>query len=348
MKGRPVVRINSDQTGETAGEITVIVPNTPPRLIASAPVVSTADLMPNQGGTTYAYSTIGLNPGAYFEDVDPEDDPTDVQGFFRFKVLQKPDGVVIDTDRGFVAVRVARPGTGEFNSDLTNADINMRAVILKNPYLADQTFDILLHAYDRDNAVSDNPVTLTFTEQDPQRGSYGVETDDDGKFKKLTIGNRIGVVHTIDFGDGIDDEGFYFLSGEDVNEALKERIPDNHQRSTGVCTPVTGPSAGWKNTADIGVGCFSVKASTSDVEIDTVRVSAHEVDFQLDPEHRTLTETSGATITIAYHVMALKRSTLPDGEDFDDQVADDKDIVSRWNKTLHLDIHRCVETTDCP
>ena len=135
MKGRPVVRINSDQTGETAGEITVIVPNTPPRLIASAPVVSTADLMPNQGGTTYAYPTIDLNPGAYFEDADPEDDPTDenAQGFFRFKVLQKPDGVVIDTDRGFVAVRVANPGTGEFNSDLTNADINMRAVILKNP-----------------------------------------------------------------------------------------------------------------------------------------------------------------------------------------------------------------------
>ena len=355
-KGRPVVKINNDQTGETEGEITVIVPNTPPRLTRSEPVGDgTDDLMPGQNEATYAYITNNLNPGGHFEDVDPEDDPTDAQGaqgFFRFKVLQKPDGVVIDTDRGFVAVRVG--DTGEFNSDLTNGPINMRAVILKNPNPdatpPDDTFDILLHAYDRDNDESDNPVTLRFKARDPQAGSYSVERDDDGKFKTLTIGNRIGVEHTIDFDTNGLTNGFDFVSGSDVDEDLEGRIPasPSHTLANQVCDPRTGPSADWLNTAGIGDGCFSARAQTNDVEITGIGVPQQAVDFQLDPDHRGLNETSGATITIAYHVVALKRSTLPDGETFANQDPEDMKIESKWKKTLRLDIHRCVETTDCP
>ena len=339
MKGRPVVKINNDQTGETAGEITVIVPNTPPQLTASAPVVSTTNLMPGHAaGTAYTYVTTPLDPGASFKDADPEDHPADGQGSFRFRVLRKPDGVVIDTDRGFVAVG---PADGDVSSALNNAETTMRAVILKNP---GEQFDILLHAYDRDNDESDNPVTLTFPAQDPQSGTYPVDVNTDGDFtiegekKKLRIGNRIGVTHTISFASG-----YQFPQIEGTKLATGRRIPD-HTYTFAKCD--AGEPESWRTTAPttgIGTGCISIKSNTNDLVVEDW--TATNVTVSLSSEHRRLSETSGATLTVTYHVWALSGAKSGEAAVENDDTGP-KTIVPR-RRTLGIDIHRCVNT-DCP
>ena len=354
MKGRPVVQINNDKAGVTAGEITVRVPNTPPLLKTTSKGPQT------QGGGLFAndntgYITENVDPGMHFEDNDTDDQPAGGQGSFRFKVFDKPDGVLIDTDRGFVAVRLAND-TGGFDRELTSAAVKMRAVILKNPNPGtDKTFDILLHAYDRANDVSDNPVRLRFTAQDPQSGMYSVVKNSDGSFKKVRIGNRIGVNHTIKFRDM--DVPFDFVSGEVVEARLARRIPPGHTLATAndddPCEPFTGPSTDWMDDVALGTGCFSAKPSKNDVRIIAIDPSTSTVTFQLDPEHRGLNETSGATITIAYHVVALrsiKPVTDPDVPVDATETGKIRTIAafSEWKKTLSLDIHRCDDTTDCP
>ena len=371
-KGVSVVKINNDQTGGTAGTITVIVPNTPPRLTDLNPVGTGSgdaveSLLPSHTpGEDFAYVTNTLNPGASFVDVDPADiDPADGnnQGLFRFKVHDKPDGVVIDIDRGYVAVGPddadADTPLADFNRDLNSGEFTMRAVILKNPNPG-KTFDILLNAYDGSNDVSDNPVRLRFNAQDPQSGSYDVAKDDAGKFKRLRIGNRIGADQTISFGTG----GFDFVTDTDVEAKLGRQIlttgdTTDHTLATTACSPVTGPSATWKDVeANLGVGCFSAKSNTSDVEIvrlDPTATDGPEVVVRLDPDHRSLSETSGATITIRYHVVALSLPLPVDGPDGQPQdvttttaAGKTRKVDARWYKTLSLDIHKCTDTTDCP
>ena len=346
-KGRPVIKINNDRTGETVGEITVIVPNTPPKLDPAVdPTVSIDNLMPDHTDFgDYTYVTNELNPGLAFDDVDTSDDSDGTglaQGEYRFKVHDKPDGVVIDTHRGFVAV--------PFNSDLTSAAVTMKVVILKNPNPGTgNTYDIKLDAYDRDNDVSDNPVTLTFPVQDPQSGSYDVVKEGD-KFKKVRMGNRIGVPHQIDFGE----DGFDFVKDTAVNLLLggdRRRIP-SHTIVNEPCGPLTGPSTTWKDDSSttVGDGCFSVKPSNSDVTIEAItNISAGPiVTVQLDPDNRTLNETSDVNLTIAYHVVALSSAKAGTIDVDTTETGASRTVVSDWRKTLTLDIHKCVSTTDCP
>ena len=373
-KGRPVVKINNDQAGETAGEITVIVPNTPPQLKTDArdPVGTTIAtdttendvklLLPsNTPHGDYEYKTDNLNPGKFFTDVDLEDvDATQEpdQGFFRFKVHDKPDGVVIDTHRGFVAVSDESGEPLTFNSDLTSEDVRMKVVILKNPNpgATDNTYDIKLDAYDRDNDVSDNPVTLRFIQQYPQRGGYTVEQEDDDDFKNVRMGNRIGVGHLLKLGE----KGLNFATEDDVENKLDRRIPEETDGTPdhtigGICEPATGPPTGWENSDGValGKGCYSVKSRSSDVAIVSMvkEVSNNDdnptITVKLDPDHRTLSETGNVTLTLRYHVVALSSSKSGtvriETNDSGTRTVDD-----RWTRTLILDIHKCLTTADCP
>ena len=383
IKGRPVVKINNDQAGETAGEITVIVPNTPPQLTALGPVVVTRDsddavvglILNHTAPDPFAYITNILNPGESFKDVDIDDDPDGddpdgVQGSFRFKVLDKPDGVVIDTDRGYVAVRVG--STGVFNSDLTNGPIDMRAVILKNPNPdatpPDDTFDILLHAYDRDNDVSDNPVTLRFLAQEPQAGSYDVAQDDKGNFvysagkRALRIGNRLDVYHTVTVAGTGDSTVFGFKFAELAADALskgsdgKGRLsePLMHDSNTVICSDNKKPDD-WKVYNDLGSHCYTVSGTNGvqfaayddmdDRPLDNLD-DTPKIKFKLDSEKRRLTDTSGPKITITHHVYALRSE-----HDFSGTPGELDDLTRKIYsepEVLSLDIHRCVETSDCP
>ena len=380
-KGSPVVKINDDQTGETAGRITVIVPNTPPRLTDLDPIgTGTSNMIEtllssHTSGTPFRYVTNTLNPGASFVDVDPADiDPAENndQGLFRFKVLDKPDGVVIDVDRGFVAVGPSdatdTTPLAEFNRDPNSGEFTMRAVILKNPDPG-KTLDILLNAYDGNNDVSDNPVRLRFTAQDPQAGSYTVIQNSDGDFtvsgdkRKLKVGNRLDVIHTITFDEGT---GFTFAGLEAVDERLDRKVPSNHTHTAGTpCNPLKGPLSTWKDQdgVSLGTGCYSVRSSTNDVQIispleDTSALGALSTDptltFQMPSKYRTLSETSGASITITYHVVGLS-TKLPTHDDQDPPQSQDVEAttagprtVFTFSKKLDLDIHKCVVTTDCP
>ena len=343
-KGSSDVKINNDQTGETAGTITVIVPNTPPRLMTTSKGPQMEGLLlPNMG-----YITLPLDPGMHFED-DDTDDQLGEQGSFRFKVLDKPDGVLIDTDRGFVAVRlVADPDTGGFDSELTSAAVNMRAAILKNP---GETFDILLHAYDRDNDVSDNPVRLRFDAQDPQSGMYAVGQNTDGDFtileekKKLKIGNRIGVGHTISIAAATDSTGFRFAEIRGKKLSDDRRIPDPPNHTFRRCNANEPES--WRTTQP-GLGtmsCYSISDGNNN-DLDILMFTGTSVEVLLSSEHRGLNETSGATITITYHVWALSGAKSGTSAVLADDMG--SKTIDSSSKQLALDIHRCEVTTDCP
>ena len=293
-----------------------------------------------------------LDPGMHFEDDDTDDtDELDERGFFRFKVLDKPDGVLIDTDRGFVAVRLVDDSDGGFDSELTSDKVNMRAAILKNP---GETFDILLHAYDRDNDVSDNPVTFRFMAQNPQAGTYDVGQNTDGDFtilgekKKLRIGNRIGVEHTINIANAAapaGSTGFRFAEMRRKKLFDGRRIPNSQGHEFSECDANEPESWRTAQPAFGATSCYSISDGNNN-DLDIPEFTGAMVKVLLSSEHRGLNETSGATITITYHVWAL-RSAKSGATDVDANDMGPKTIDSS-SKQLALDIHRCEVTTDCP
>ena len=231
----------------------------------------------------------------------------------------------------------------------------MRAVILKNP---GETYDILLHAYDSDNDVSDNPVRLRFMAQGPQKGEYPVgQNPADGDFtvsgdkKKLRVGNRLDTDQAITFGTG---GGFTFAGLAAVVQELERRVPSDHDHTSStvtVCDPLSGPLANWKDQDGVvlGTGCYSVSSNTKDVEIVSLidPVGSPVLTFKLPSEHRGLNETSGATITITYHVVALI-NPLPDEDGLVDERTEGGRRVKSFRESLSLDIHKCVNATNCP
>ena len=215
LKGRHIVKVNDDQKGATKSDITVIVPNTPPRMTADVPKgTGTSEAVVTLISSTLP-TTNPINPGMYFADVDEADDPAppgvedagSTQGSFRFKVFKKPDEVLIATHRGFVAVRpaIGDGSTGDFTSALTDAAITTQAIILKDPnplpntgmHDGEREYTIQFNAYDRDNAESDNPVMLRFKVEEPEEKLYYLRKGTGTSYKSPKIGNRIGVTHTV-------------------------------------------------------------------------------------------------------------------------------------------------------
>ena len=345
-KGIAVIYIHNDQAGKTAGTITVMVPNTPPQL-KSMPAASTANLIPDS-----EYETISVNPGASFQDPDIADDPDGLgtsQGSYRFKVHDKPDGVVIDTDRGFVAVSEATGG--EFNSDLTDGAVFMNAVILKNPNPGiSKTFDILLHAYDRDNDQSDNPVKLTFPAQDPQEGDYTVGQSGNGKVatiagfeKALRIGNRLDVPHEITVtGDA------FTVATEKIADLVSGKVrvnPDSPPDGAGELCNADFSIPKWSSSTALGEECYSIASSSASIlKITGFSVTDNMITFQLPSKNRSVSATGKPVITITYHVWALSSGI--------DRTTDPFPTTGRTRVTaamkIPVDIHRCTETSDCP
>lgn len=371
-KGTAVVKVNNDENGETAGTITVTVPNTPPILDATylLPVGFAADgsiqvgtftnLMPDQTDTTLAYDTNQMNPGAAFKDVDPDDvddneTPTnldDDQGMFRFKIVDKPEGVVIDTDRGFVAVGAPTGDleADDYNSNLNSGLLRMRAVILKNPNPdAGGTFDILLNAHDGDNDVSDNPVRMRFTAQDPQNAAYtSAQNVVNGDFAAVRLGNRVGVNHEVTFTSDNDRFEFSELAVDrDLQATNRHRVEDSHDpNGASALVECTGGAPGnWGQTTAVGTSCYSITSSGVEIQRGSgeTDLATRKVVFQL-PSKGTPTR---ASITIRYNVWVLSGS----GETTESDVATSSLTKVLYNsavETLTLNVHTCVDTTDCP
>ena len=371
-KGTAVVKVNNDENGETAGTITVIVPNTPPRLTRLTPVSFVADagtfadapvnLMPDQSGTVLSFDTNQINPGAAFTDVDVDDigdngtpdDPADDQGKFRFKIVEKPEGVVIDTDRGFVAVGAAT-GTleaSDYNSNLNSSILRMRAVILKNPNPdPGGTFDILLNAHDGDNDVSDNPVRMRFSAQDPQKAAYtSAQNVLNGDFAPVRMGNRVGVNHEVTFTTTNATARFEFsvlAVDRDLKATNRHRVEDSHDpNGASALVECTGGAPGnWGQTTAVGTGCYSITSSGVEIQRGSgeTELANRKVVFQL-PSKAT---PSRATITIRYNVWVLSGS----GETTESDVATStlpRVLYNTAVETLTLNVHTCVDTADCP
>ena len=111
----------------------------------------------------------------------------------------------IERGRAVIEEEEEDPTTTSTDDSLTG---KLKLVILKEP--EGNTFTIQLHAHDRSNDPSDNPVTLAFSTASnaarPIPGMYGVGQDyTTGDFtiagvkKNLKVGNRLDVPHTITF-----------------------------------------------------------------------------------------------------------------------------------------------------
>ena len=347
-KGLHLVLISDNDAGGTAGEIFVRVPNTPPTWTRGSPE-KVGLFSSNDYGTAgeLVTATSVLSPGGYFEDVD-DDDNIDRGGVFKYKVAYKPDELLIDTKYGFVDAMAMAPdnagGADTVLGDdvpggprLVNIPITVKAVVLK-PLKKD--FTIQLRAFDRANDPSDNVVTWTFDPVDPQNGRYEVEQDaDDGDFMPVRMGNRLDIDHTLVINSPLK------FADVDTAEKLEKagvlKVKDDHNPTGAVkCAP--GEPGNWGTPTTVGTHCYTVTSRGGVVASEASTSSS--VVFQLSSEERL----SSPSITIEYYVWTLTSGVADNAAVNSADNADKPQRVIKYENTVRLNVHRCVNTADCP
>ena len=362
-KGTPVVQVRDNDTGNTVGEITVIVPNSPPRLKIdenSRKLVMADGTIAEKLGSTALHSlTIpsSVNIASSFTDVDDVDNDEGAL-IGNYKVQHKPDELLIKTVRGFLLEQNDSSGLGPID-----------AVVLK-PFTED--FSIEVYAYDPDNAQSNHPITVNFsvdTPVNPRAGTYAVKQKENGDFEPMRVGNRLSipgtntvVKHTLQFHNaaGIDRAAFQFASN--LNGTLTKPVsgkaylaaaPNLDATAVPLCGGL-GPNTNTvpdKESLSFGTGCYTYTTTNR------VEVPAHaDFDVELGDEpqiHFILpSKTNGlnsgsATITIKYHVHAY--SARQDHSDPLNTIPDNAATrIHTASESLRINIHKCVVTSDCP
>ena len=352
-KGEHIVYVNDG--GDPVGRIDVIVPNTGPNKMGD-PAKETAPLLPAtptgttttpQGSTT----TVGLKPVTFFSDVDDIDncstETTDDllcamvtvgNGAFRYKISDKPEGLLIDTKDGFIVVEATA----------TDDTITMEAVVL-TPLKDD--FHIELYAYDRDNAPSDNPVKFTFGAILPYIGHYSVDQATNGKVatikgveKALRIGNRLDVPHEIT----VTGDAFTVATEKiaDLNPVSgKVRVnPNSPPDGAGALCNADFSIPKWSSSTALSEECYSIASSSASIlKITGFSVTDNMITFQLPSKNRSVSATGKPVITITYHVWALSLGI--------DRTTEPFPTTGRTRVTaamkIPVDIHRCTDTSDC-
>ena len=374
-KGKHEVHISKDAATKTEGTIiTVTVPNTEPRRTEKYTYTATEyniAVPPTRPSNLIGTGkvTLQFNPGAAFSDEDAGDDPPPpgietagtTQGSFRFRVYQKPEGVLIGLDSGYVAVREPNESAA-FSKDLTNAPIEAEAIILKNPNpgSGDRTYDILLYAYDISNGESNSPVTLRVTAQNPVSpalaAGYSLVKDTGNTYDQTEeIGNRIGVYHKINLRKDDPQYDFLdFITKDDIEKEIKTvaaEFSEDVDVEGELCKPLTGFPTSVSTANAQGDGCWSISTSSKvtiytadDDTITKPKLSGTDTDkhihFRLDPDHQL--NASDVKITMGYYVVArADDTTTPETNELDiEKVGGDR--------TLTVDIHRCVDVAKCP
>ena len=346
-KGEHIVYVNDG--GDPVGRIDVIVPNTGPNKNKTGdPDKETAPLLPATPiGTT---TTVGLKPVTFFSDVDDIDNcstettddllcdmVTDGNGAFRYKISDKPEGLLIDTEDGFIVVEATATDT-----------ITMEAVVL-TPLKDD--FHIELYAYDRDNAPSDNPVKFTFGAILPYIGDYSVGQATNGKVatikgveKALRIGNRLDVPHKIT----VTGDAFIVATEKiaDLNPVSgKIRVnPSSLPDGLGELCNADFSIPKWSSSTALGEECYSIASSSASIlKITGFSVTDKIITFQLPSKNRSVSATGKPVITITYHVWALSSGIDPGTEPFP---TTGRTRVTAAMK-IPVDIHRCTVTSAC-
>ena len=331
---------------ENVREILVKVPNTSPTWISDPDLGEITESIAD----TTTHKTPDFTLTDHFNDVDtPADRLSDTTtGKFDYTVSYAPEGVLINTEGGFVVFDNIDP------DETTPPKGSFRLVILKSH----TETTIRLHAHDGEH-LSDNPVTLTFGAVSPRSLTYTAgQTEDKGDFtvegekKKLEVGNRVGVPHTINIAKVDTFSGFRFAEIKWNELSDKRHIPpattSTIDHEVPACDPFNEPPS-WATATpptpdDLGTGCYSIRSSTG-VEIkDFTAGQDPSVDFQLSSTHPAT-----PTITITYHVWGLVRPKPESDGTFAAVVAADtgprKIHIAR--KALNLVIQKCV-SIDCP
>ena len=220
-------------------------------------------------------------------------------GAFRYKISDKPEGLLIDTKDGFIVVKATATDT-----------ITMEAVVL-TPLKDD--FHIELYAYDRDNAPSDNPVKFTFGAILPYIGHYSVDQATNGKVatikgveKALRIGNRLDVPHEIT----VTGDAFTVATEKiaDLNPVSgKVRVnPNSPPDGAGALCNADFSIPKWSSSTALGEECYSIASSSASIlKITGFSVTNKIITFQLPSKNRSVSATGKPVITITYHVWAL-------------------------------------------
>ena len=374
-KGTPVVQIRDNDTGNTVGEITVVVPNSPPRLEDRDGLDAAASL--NNAADDYEPMVLGVSPdglhvatltainAAFMDEDDVDtikeagDGETVGNGIFNYKVQHKPDELLITTVGGFLL---------EENSAIN--DVLIEAVVLK-PFTED--FSIEVYAYDPDNDQSDHPITVNFsatTPVTPRTGTYAVKQKENGDFEPVRVGNRLSipgtaVEHTLQFFDanGLTRTAFQFASN--LNGTLTKQVSGKAYLATAdvpdlIVVPLCGTEPNANTVPDkespgmvnVGDACYTYTA-TNRVEVPMhTDFDPHETSDQpqigfILPSKTNGLNSGSATITIKYHVHAY--SARQDHSDAPNTIPDN--AVTRIHtatEPLRINIHKCVVTSDCP
>ena len=338
------------------------MPNTPPTLDKTAncdPKNTNAVLIKATGADATDLTTNNIDPGACFKDVDGTDDE------FRFKVFQKPDAVLLSTDRGFVAFKPdpdPTPDPGFTINPQEAGDLKTEAIILRVPNQrpdgSGEAYQISLSAYDSDGAQSNGPATFTFNTEKPKRGMYNL-TKSGTSYKSTKVGNRIGVVHTINLtndtsNDGIVDYDFLdFATVPTIQNFIKTRNSEYEGSPTVATTrcvlergrPTNDPLQAT-NAAAVGMGCWFASISGTEASPGAAFDGDATIEFQLGKDRR-LNDTSNVTIIIDYYVVT-KEGVAADDDAEPSVRAQAAQIPKMGSRRLTLDIHPCTTTDYCP
>ena len=343
-KGRPVVQIREDASGNTVAKITVIVPNTPPKRINSAELtVAEFSDVADEAGLQMAVLT-GLD-GAFTDDDDVDKLEDGSKGIFNYKVQHQPNELLIETKRGFLLDAVS------------SGEVTIKVAVLK-PFK--EQFSIEIYAYDRDNDRSDSPKEVNFTATatdpvNPQDGTYDVIQKDNGDLVSVRVGNRLDVKHGLEFYDATGDTRAVFKFASILNGTLadpdsngKHYLGDASISGTALCG--TGDTLNTvPKTLTRGSACYTyttsnkVEVATDDFDATTTTADAPNIEFVLPSDTNGLNGGS-ATITIRYHVGAY--SARQDPNNIPDPPPSER--VHTASEVLTINIHKCVVTSDCP
>ena len=261
-----------------------------------------------------------------FEDLDGTDNESS-KPVLNYSVHRKPDELLIKDIRGFLF---------EENRSSVSAIDTIDAVVLKP---IEKGFTIKLYAYDRDNAQSNNPVTVdfdtttfvtvtrsdgsTFDAVEPRKVTYDVKQKENGDFEPPEkVGNRLDVDHTLEFKDatGASDKGFKFASNQDTKLTKEDSAgKSNLAPGTTITLATTGNYVedtyickGNKVPEKLPLGKACYTYTTSDkVEVSKKTDGTHDftagnaanIKFRL-PSSRNRLDGGSAKITISYHVWA--------------------------------------------
>ena len=207
---------NGAATPENIGEITVVVPNSPPvRNNKTDPTISASDL-PISDGNPIA---VGLGSpdtlDSYFDDADDKDDDPDTR---RYSIGKNTAPILIDAKNGFVV-------TGTDDESLSAGSALTFDALEK----VTKSFQVTIYAHD-ESAKSLDPVVLTFTPPSaglvPRRGTYSVIQTETGKLTDTPkVGARIGVPHTLVFENTGSLTGFQFSRIKVTDLQGQDKLP---------------------------------------------------------------------------------------------------------------------------